>query len=224
LQSFIDTALKSFKEQDRIAGNGAGEEVLEHLRVYFRRAPPPQHFPDFEEFMKCRVEDAAVPYVTSQKTFHLEYMTKGTFSSLICNNRLVFACVKFSLGSSIIIESPKLAKFIQLAARHIAIVNDLGSWKKEKQHYDSGNVLYLLNTVDAVGKALCLDEDSAIEMAYALQLQTECQIDDELEHLINTGVLDEEDWRFIDGVLLVLSGNVLTCVVMSRYGGEVARL
>lgn len=71
---------------------------------------------------------------------------------------------------------------------------------------------------------MSLSEDAAIAITYALQLELERQIDAELENLMLAGRLDEEEWQFIDAVLLVLSGNVLVSSIMSRYGGETTRL
>jgi len=133
--------------------------------------------------------------------------------------------VKFSLGSSIDIASPKLEKFIRLASKHVPVANDLGSWKKEKHHFDTGKVMHLINTVDMIRRVMCLsDEEAAISQTYALQLQIECQIDTEVERLMATGALDEEEWQFVNGILTALSGNVLSSSVMSRYGGEATRL
>lgn len=85
--------------------------------------------------------------------------------------------------------------------------------------------MHLINTVDMIRRVMCLsDEEAAIGQTYALQLQIECQIDAEVERLMVTGALDEEEWRFVNGILTVLSGNVLSCSVMSRYGEEATRL
>lgn len=198
LQSLIDFTIKGFHDQDSISGNG-GQEVIDHILGFFSRPEPPKEFKDFDEFINYRIEDAAMPYV--------------------------FASVKFSLGSSIDIASPKLEKLIRLASIHVPVVNDLASWKKEKHHFDTGKIMHLINTVDMIRRVMCLsDEEAAIGQTYALQLQIECQIDAEVERLMVTGALDEEEWRFVNGILTVLSGNVLSCSVMSRYGGEATRL
>jgi hypothetical protein len=73
----------------------------------------------------------------------------------------VVACAKFSLGSTVDVSSPRLAKFLRLFGDHAAIVNDLGSFYKEKKAYAAKKVLYLLNTVEEVRKTYSLPNDEA---------------------------------------------------------------
>ena len=64
----------------------------------------------------------------------------------------------------------------------------------------------------------------AKSMAYAWQLFTENEILQELEGLKGRDELSAEDWRFLDACLLAASGSLLSSVVMSRYGGEDAKV
>jgi hypothetical protein len=55
-------------------------------------------------------------------------------------------------------------------------------------------------------------------------LWTENEILRELERLRDGNEMGFEEWRFIDGCLVAASGNLLTSVVIARYGGEKARV
>jgi predicted 3-demethylubiquinone-9 3-methyltransferase (glyoxalase superfamily) len=107
----------------------------------------------------------------------------------------------------------------------VSVANDLGSWKKEKQAFDSGKVLYLINAVDVMNNLVSRHTtQAAVAMTQALQLHIETEIDAEIERLISENALTAEEWRFVDGTLRMISGNVLCSIVMSRYGGEGFRL
>ena len=106
----------------------------------------------------------------------------------------------------------------------MSINNDIASWKKEKLAYDSGKTFYLINTVDVVGRLMGLNEHAAITMSYVLQLETERQIDAELEHWMVAGILDEKEWQFVDAALRAMTGNVICSSIFSRYGGEASKL
>jgi hypothetical protein len=64
LQALIDTTILGFYEQDAIAGNG-GVEVVREMTDFLARpqAPPRLDFASFDEFLKYRVDDAAMPFV-----------------------------------------------------------------------------------------------------------------------------------------------------------------
>ena len=80
------------------------------------------------------------------------------------------------------------------------------------------NLVHVIMTVDRV------DEVVAKSMAYAWQLCTENEILRELEEMKRLKELSLEDWSFVDACLSAASGNLLTSVVISRYGGENARI
>ena len=46
-----------------------------------------------------------------------------------------------------------------------------------------------------------------------LLLQTECDIDEEIQRLMDEDAFTVDEWRFIDGSLHSLSGNALTCLI-----------
>ena len=100
----------------------------------------------------------------------------------------------------------------------------------EKQRFESGKAKSLINIVSVIMKLERVDEVVAKSMAYAWQLCMENEILKDLEGLRKKRLCnelsseEEEEWRFIDAWLLVAAGNLLTSVVMSRYGGEGARI
>lgn len=82
----------------------------------------------------------------------------------------------------------------------------------------------MINIVHVIMKVERMEAAIAKSMAYAWQLCTENEILGELEELKRRNELTIEDWRFIEACLLAASGNLLTSVVISRYGGEDARI
>ncbi|PLB41613.1 terpene synthase family protein [Aspergillus candidus] len=199
LQLLIDNAMNEIRSLDCGAGNNAGEEMIDLMVRFFERPPPPKDFPNMEDFLLYRHEDAAVPYV--------------------------LGCTKFALNSSVDLNSPRLEKYLRLLKDHVSVANDLGSWAKEKKAYDTGKVIYMINAVDVVKALLCLPTDeSAVAMTQAFQLQIEIGMDAEIQRLRAEESLTLEEWRFIDATLHVASGNVFVSTVMSRYGGEEFRL
>jgi hypothetical protein len=133
--------------------------------------------------------------------------------------------VRFSLNSSVDLTNPRLSKFIGLVLDQVSIMNDLASWEKEKKAYDTGKMFYLINTVEVARQLLGLPTyKAAVEIVQGLLFQVECQIDEEIQHLIDSGVLTEEEWIFVDASLYMVSGNAFTSVVMARYGDEGCRL
>ncbi|KAK2594899.1 hypothetical protein QQS21_007398 [Conoideocrella luteorostrata] len=199
LENMIDNTIMEILQIDKLNGNNSGRDMIELMIRFFNRPPPPSTYRNIEEFLLYRHEDAAVPYV--------------------------LGCTKFSLNSSINLESPGLTKYIRLVKDHVSIANDLGSWEKEKAAYDAGHVLYLINTVQVVKELFSLSSyDAAVTVTEGLQLQRECEIDEEIQRLMSEDALTADEWRFIDATLHVLSGNVLVSTIMSRYGGEQSRL
>ena len=146
---------------------------------------------------------------------------------LILNSGInyVMACAKFAFNLRVDLNSPRIARYTRLFMDHISIANDLGSWAKEKDAFDTGKVLYLINTVFEVKNLLALDNyECAFQATQMLQFQVECEIDHELQALIQENILEADEWRFIDATLYAMSGNVLVSTIMSRYGGKETKL
>ncbi|XP_044717143.1 putative Aristolochene synthase [Hirsutella rhossiliensis] len=176
LQSLIDDTIAQILELDQENGNDSGRTMIEMMIRFFSRPPPPEKYDCMEDFLLYRHEDAAVPYV--------------------------LGCTKFSLNSSVDLESPRLAKYIRLLKDHVSVANDLGSWEKEKKAYDTGKVLYLINAVDVVKRLFSLDTfDAAVAVTQGLQFQIECEIEAELQQLIDMDILTTDEWQFINATL-----------------------
>lgn len=214
LQSMIDQAIQEILELDADSGNNAGQDMIDLMVRFFTRPPPPARYDDIEDFLLYRHEDAAVPQVNK---FDI-YLHRLILS------RYVLACTKFALSSSVDLQSPCLARYLRLLKDHVSVANDLGSWKKEKRAYENGQVRYMINAADVVKNFFHLEEQGAIAMTEAFQLQIEVNIDAELQRMIEENILTSEEWRFVDATIHVMSGNIFVSTVMSRYGGEACRL
>ncbi|KAI9047118.1 hypothetical protein LZ554_009191 [Drepanopeziza brunnea f. sp. 'monogermtubi'] len=195
LQALISNTVRGLKDED------GGQEVLDRLVDFCRHVPPPQTttFASLGDYLNYRRIDAGVPYI--------------------------LACVKFSLRSSVRINDPKLAYILRLVSDHVSLVNDLASYDKEKRAYDSGNVCYLINAVDVVQRLLALPSSAAAKsLAYAMQLQVEAEMKEELDRLVASKELSTEELQFVDAALVMTAGNVFYSVVSSRYGGQAAEI
>lgn len=139
--------------------------------------------------------------------------------------RYSYACAKFSIRSDINLQDTKLHRYLHLMGDHFSIANDLASYDKEKRSFEVGQTKHLINVVAVVQKLVGLsDSDTAKAISYAIQLETEKAISDELERLKVVDELSNAQWKFVDSVLIMAAGNIFTSVVISRYGGEAARL
>lgn len=82
----------------------------------------------------------------------------------------------------------------------------------------------MINLVAVVKTVTLLQgTDEAKSVVWALQLQMEKQMMEELESLRAQGLSDEERW-ILEAVASTATGNVMFCMTTSRYGGESARL
>lgn len=135
------------------------------------------------------------------------------------------ACVKFSLGSSVQIDHPTLQHALQLVGDLVSLANDRASYDKEKRAFEADKSKHLINAVDVMQKlcSLCNDESAKI-LTYTLQLEVERQLECELADLARTKVLADSEWHFLEACLEMLAGNIFASIVISRYGGQEARL
>ncbi|KAH9484642.1 Fusicoccadiene synthase [Psilocybe cubensis] len=206
LQAFITDVIQGFYEEDTKGGNG-GKEVVDRMVEFINHRPPAREFTTLREFLDYRIKDAAVEFT--------------------------FTGVKFSLRSNVNMESPRIARFMSLASDHVCYVNDLGSYDKEKAAYERGEIVYMLNAVDFVRRMYNLPDDrSAKRATLQLQMQLEREMASELDRLQRLvrecSKADEapsmEELEFVEAVVYIVTGNIFTSVVMSRYGGKAARL
>ncbi len=137
----------------------------------------------------------------------------------------VLAAVKFSLCSNVNTSDSRLTRYLTLAKDHLAIVNDLASYDKEKRDFDSGASQDLINIVDIVQQLMSLpDSDSAKATAYTYQLQIEAWMVQEIQRMDREEQLTPEQWQYLEAVYVCAAGNVFFSMTSSRYGGETARL
>ncbi|KAI9816264.1 MAG: hypothetical protein M1827_001865 [Pycnora praestabilis] len=197
LQKRMYEIQQGFLAGDEEAGNG-GAEVLQNL-IEFCKHQPPKDFTNVPEYLNYRFEDAA--------------------------NGFTWASTKFSIQSNVDANSPKLCRFLRHLGDQISIANDIASYSKEKQQYESGKATHMINIVDVIMRVKLLrDEVAAKGVAYAFQLEAENDILSELKNMKERDDLDLEEWKFVDACLVAAAGNLFTSVVISRYGGEKARI
>ncbi|KEF50880.1 uncharacterized protein A1O9_13070, partial [Exophiala aquamarina CBS 119918] len=135
-----------------------------------------------------------------------------------------YACLKFSLQSDVDLSSAKLEKILRLIGHHLSIANDLASYEKEWRDFSSGKIRHLINIVAIVQKIDRTVSDTAKATCYGRQLETERLILEELERMKRVDELSVSEWEFVDAALGMAAGNIFTSVVISRYGGEAARI
>ncbi len=69
-----------------------------------------------------------------------------------------------------------------------------------------------------------VDAEAAKSMAYAWQLLMEDEILEEMGELRGRDELSGEEWELLEACLAAAAGGLLASVVISRYGGEGARI
>ncbi|KAF2474422.1 terpenoid synthase [Lindgomyces ingoldianus] len=198
LQAYLDSIISDIHGGGGETGNGGAEVYLEMRKTftYLRPRAPITSIGDYLEFRR-------------------ENVSAG----------FVFAGIKFSLASNVDIHQPLLERFMTWAADHLAITNDLYSYAKEMRAFRNGTCPDLINIVAILEKLLSLpNQSSALEITYALLLQREQWMFEELKKFEASGCLDEGTWMFLRGVWACLSGNTLYSMTCERYGGEAARI
>ncbi|KAL8840005.1 MAG: hypothetical protein Q9170_001489 [Blastenia crenularia] len=198
LERRIDGMRHDLLAGDQEGGNG-GSEVLGTLISFCHHTQPPR-----EGF--CSVRD------------YLDYRYADVAASF------AWACAKFAVRSSVDQSRPDLLPLLRLIGDHISIANDIASYEKERRRFDTGKASSMINLVHVISELEGLDIEAAKCVAYAWQLLIESQILGQLERLRQEHRLSIEDWKFVDACLLAVSGNLLTSVVTSRYGGDDSRV
>lgn len=137
---------------------------------------------------------------------------------------LILAGTKFSIRSRINQKTPTLQPFLRLCCDQITIANDLASYDKEQRDFDAGRIKSMINIVTVIQRIDHLSTPVAKAMAYARQLYIENELLLELHALKTRAELSAEEWMFVQAFLATAAGNLLNSVVISRYGGEDARV
>lgn len=136
----------------------------------------------------------------------------------------MIAAAKFSIKFRVSLTDPRFARYLSLVGVHLGLVNDLYSYNKELRALNNGETSDMINLVDVMETVTSLQGiDDAKSVAFALKLQLEQQMIDELEKLRAQGLSDEE-WWFLDVVASTAVVNVMFCMATSRYGGKAARI
>lgn len=112
-----------------------------------------------------------------------------------------------------------------LVKDHLAIINDLASFDKEKRDFERDPNKPFINFVEIIQQLLSIPEiDSAKALAYIYQIQTEASMQRELQHLEAQGDLDADTWQYLEATYVCAAGNAFFSMTSSRYGGEAARV
>jgi hypothetical protein len=198
LQAYLDDVINAIHAADADSGNG-GAEVYSEMKKTFTYLRPPEAFSSVGAYLEFRRENVCAGFV--------------------------FASIKFSLNSSVKIQQPAIQRFMMWASDYRAMTNDLYSYEKEARAYREGLCADLVNIVSVLRGLLSLpSEGAALEIAFALILQREQWMHEELKMLEAAEWLDSETWAFLKAVWACLAGNAFYSMTCVRYGGETARI
>ena len=137
----------------------------------------------------------------------------------------VLAAVRFSICSEVDITDRRLKRYLTLLKDHLAIINDMASFDKEKRDFDQDPSKVMINIVDVFQQLLSTpDIDSAKALAYTYQIQTEVWMKEELQRLEDQENLEVEIWRYLQATYVCAAGNAFFSMTSSRYGGDAARI
>ncbi|KAI2786594.1 hypothetical protein POX_g08981 [Penicillium oxalicum] len=170
LQERIWSSLEQMLECDHIYGNG-GRDTIDTLVTYASRPKPPSRvYGSMSDYYDFRYEDGGMGPT--------------------------YAVIKLSIGSNVDFHDSKFTRFLRLIGDQTLGQNNIASFDKEKGHYLAGMFpeFEQSNGVMVIKRLLSLPTDDAAKaLAYACQLETERQIDFELERMTSRGNLDQED-------------------------------
>ncbi|KAK7992727.1 hypothetical protein PG988_001521 [Apiospora saccharicola] len=201
LQAKIDEIVAMCHACDARTGTDAGHDFIERMLewVMHSQPEPGEGFASPRAYLDYRWMDAADWWLAA-------------------------AC-KLSIASPVSLVDPVTAKILRLAGDHISIVNDLGSFDKEKASFESGKTVVFINLVRVLQTSCGLESvDDAKAAAFVLQLLNEQEMLAECERLKTDERMTDEHWRFVDSLLLLCAGNTFYTMTTSRYGGEGARI
>ncbi len=113
----------------------------------------------------------------------------------------------------------RFRRYLSLVGNHLGLVNDLASYEKELRALENSETSDMINLVAVVKDVTSLQgTDDAKSVTWALQLQIEKQMMQELKILQVQGLTNEE-WWFPEAVAFAATGNVMFCITTSCYGG-----
>ena len=123
-----------------------------------------------------------------------------------------------------------LYRLLRFIGDQISIANDIASYDKEAAQFsnrsdDPAPPPGIINVVHVIMGLEDLDAKGAKFLAYSWQMYMEMEIWDCLKEMKEKGSeITEEEWRFVEACLVCAAGNILTSLVMKRYGGEGAKI
>ncbi|KAL9588935.1 MAG: hypothetical protein Q9203_002268 [Teloschistes exilis] len=196
LQRYLDDVVRGIESEDEAGGNG-GKDMLNELRNAFRSIDPGK-IHNVDGYLEFRRYDAG---------------------SMFC-----VAAAKFSVKSETPLDHPRYSRFLKSFCNHLGLMNDLASYDKEVRALELRGVGQMINVVDAVKKATCLQStEDAKTVTWMLQIQFEKEMMDEFDTLLAQGLSDDDRW-FLEAVLACAVGNIMYSTTTTRYGGEAAKL
>ena len=157
----------------------------------------------------------------------------------------VVAAIKYSIKSSLSVPPSscdfssssssttqhRLTPFLNFFANHLSVTNDLFSYDKEIRALNRGQASQMINLVHVIKTLTGLQStDDAKAVAFALQLQIEREMREEVEKLLVDQSRDcddggkREEAKFLNAVMQAAAGHVMFCMTTGRYGGEAARI
>ena len=135
----------------------------------------------------------------------------------------VLPAVRFSICSEMGITDPRLKRYLMLLKDHLAIINDIAPFDKEKCDFDQDPSKVMINIIDVVRQLLSApDIDSAKALAYTYQIQTEVWMKEELQRLEDQKNFDAEIWRYLQATYVYAAGNAFFSMTNSPYGDGAA--
>ena len=123
---------------------------------------------------------------------------QNIYSDYVCSlltlaPRFVIATAKFSIKSRVSLSDERFGHYLSLVGDHLGFFNDLASYDKKLREFNKGEASDMINLVAVVKSVTSLqDTDDAKSVAWALQLQIEKQMMEELEDLRAQGLSNEE--------------------------------
>ena len=143
-------------------------------------------------------------------------MTDGLRSFTLAN-------VKFSIASNVDWRSADLFPLVEAVSIHVMLVNDLASYRKERQAVEEGDSLRMINYVTVARQVLFLSDEGALFHTYLKVLEAEADIETDLRDL-RQKELTGDQWSFVYALLAMAAGHAFAATISKRYATEAGRI
>ena len=202
----MDGIVDGIEAEDATGGDG-GKDMLGALRQAFRCVHPDREFRNVDNYLEFRRENVGAAWEPLQNrppdVFHY---TLTNFSHPSAH-RFIIAAAKFSVKSSASMADPRFSHYFALISDHLSLVNDLASYGKELRALKQSEASDIINLVHVVKTITSLQgTDDAKAVVWALQLQIEKQMKDELEVSLKEGGLTNDEWWFLEAATSAAAG------------------